>query len=413
MTQEEKNVKPLEFGELVKGLQEQAILKKDFVVPSNCMEMKNGKLAIINHTDENQALTTMLRNTGIAVPNDMIGERIELEPLEVCHAHLSEKLGIPKRYYDKMLTGGHSNLLDKNVTHWLKANGEVGYLVRTFIDPIKKTGIARALLSDRFLTLDNYDVLLAVLEAIRNAGIPPDFFKIEGNITDKGFYARFSVPSIEVDAPNLLKQYRVPNGDNSKTGIIAGFIITNSEVGFRRFTISPRAVILRCNNGLTFIDDAFNQVHLGSQMEKFTEIKWSEDTKRKNYELIMSQVGDCIRQYVSPEYIGAKIAKLERLASEELEHPIDTVQNVCTSLGVSDEKQKSILDYFVKGADTSPFGVMNAITYYAHKNANPDEQYDLEAQAMKMADKMKKEHDRPFIRDKKTGQLEVPVISAN
>lgn len=399
----------LDLPKLIEDLKNQVKVKRDFVVPSAFIEMKHGQLRIVNYNAESKALHDLLMGTGISVPNDLAEteRRISLQPLDVCHLHISEKLGIPKRYYDKMMSKENIKLLDHNVSHWFKGGGEKNYFVRTFIDTAKGEGIARALLSDRFFAIDNYDILFACLEAIQRSGIDPKFFDIKGEITEKRLYVRFSAPSIEMQAPNLLKQYRVPDGSGKgNTGVVSGFVITNSEVGHGQFSISPRATILACDNGFTFIEDAFQKKHLGAEMEEFSEIKWSEETKEKNRELIISQIKDHLKTYTSKEYLGAKVNKLERLASKELKNPYDTVKNVCASFNSSEEKEKTIMDYFIRGADASPFGVAQALTYYAHKNAGADERYDLEAEAMTVMEKID-DYDKPFVRQKKTGQLEM------
>lgn len=404
-----QTAKNLDLQKLLEDLKNQTKIKKDFVVPSAFFEMKNGELRIVNHNAESKALHELLAGTGISVPNDLAEteRRISLLPLPVCHQHIAEKLGIPKRYYDKMSQGGNVELLDHNVSHWFKNGGEKNYLIRTFIDPDKGEGVARALLSDQFLTIDNYDILLACLEAIQISSIDPKFFEIKGEITDKRLYVRFSAPSIEIQAPTLLKQYRVPDGSgDGNTGIASGFVITNSEVGHGQFSISPRVTILACDNGMTFMEDAFQKKHLGAEMDEFTEIKWSDETKQKNKELIISQVKDGIRLYVSKEYLGAKINKLERLAAKELKHPHDAVKNVCASLNISEESEKNILDYFLRGGDVSPFGVAQALTYHAHKSADADDRYELEAHSVKIMEKIDT-YDKPFVRDKKTQQLEI------
>ena len=58
--------------------------------------------------------------------------------------------------------------------------------------------------------------------------------------------------------------------------------------------------------------------------------------------------------------------------------------------GLSDEKTQNILDYFIKSADTSRFGAVQALTYYAHKNADADSQYELECASVDALDNMPK-----------------------
>jgi hypothetical protein len=210
--------------------------------------------------------------------------------------------------------------------------------LRTFIDREQRTGIARAMLSDRYNVLDNYDVMLATLEAIRESGIN---VQIEsGDITDTKFYMRFICPILKMEAPELLKNYRVPNGTQGGNGIISGFVISNSETGNGKFSISPRAVVLACRNGMIFKDALFQKTHLGAKMEEYTTIDWSEETRQKNYQLVISQVKDAIKFYASQEFLGAKIHELLEKGNKELSHPIEAVKNVTKALSISDEKKQ-------------------------------------------------------------------------
>lgn len=273
------------------------------------------------------------------------------------------------------------SLIDHNVTHWLH-NAKKNYLLRSFIDKENKEGVARGLLSDRYNVMDNYDVMLATLQAVKETGVN---VQIEsGDITDKKFYLRFTCPDIEVEAPELLKNYKVPNGNPSGNGIITGFVISNSETGFGTFSISPRAVVLACSNGMIFKNDAFAKRHLGSKLDEYSSIDWSEGTRTKNFELVCSQVKDAIKTYASKDYLTGKIQDLQDKGNKQLEHPIDCVKNVTKHLAVAEEKEKSILDYFFKSGDSTGFGVTQALTYFAQHDANPEERYELETKGVEI-----------------------------
>jgi hypothetical protein len=226
--------------------------------------------------------------------------------------------------------------------------------------------------------------MLATLDAIRESGI---YVQIEsGDITDTKFYMRFVCPDIEMDAPDILKNYRVPDGSTGGNGIISGFVISNSETGNGKFSISPRAVVLACRNGMIFKNDAFQKTHLGSKMEEYTTIDWSEETRQKNYELVCSQVKDAIKYYASEEYLGAKIHELIEKGNKELNHPIETIKNVSKHLSISEDKESSILNYFIKSGDTNAFGVTQALTYFAQHNASPEERYEIESESVMILD---------------------------
>lgn len=379
--------------ELVDQLKGQNLLKKDMVVPASCILFREGNL-IIRNTAGNDSLNTMLAETGIARMGDS-GNEIILSPLDHCHGQVAAKLDIPKGYYDRMLNG-EVGLLDTNVNHWLGKN-EGSYFIRSFVDPSEEKGIARAFLSDRYNVIDNYDVLFAALEAVKNAGVNLTIDSCD--ITDRKMYIRFIAPDIEIQAPELLKNYKVPGGSprNGNTGIISGFVVSNSEIGAGQFSVSPRATVLACSNGMTFRDDAFNKIHLGSKMEAYSSINWSEETKQKNYSLIVSQVKDAVTTFISADYLGQRVAKMVEQGSEKLKHPVDAVKNVSKFLQLSEEKESSLMDFFIQGGDTTAFGVSQALTFHAHSKSDADEQFDLELAATDFLGDVKK-FDRPAVK---------------
>jgi hypothetical protein len=389
-----EDLKNLSLEEIVKELQTQNLQKHDFVVPAKFMKMEQSRLLVVNE-DSLDELSKVLIETGISLP-DAENETADFQVLDSCHAQISNRLSIPKRYYDRMLNQEKSwSLLDHNVTHYLRAEGNKNYLLRTFIDKEKKSGIARAILSDRYNILDNYDVMLATLDAIRATGMN---IQIEsGDITDHKFFMRFICPDIELNAPELLKNYRVPNGSESNNGVISGFVISNSETGNGKFSISPRAVVLACRNGMIFKNDAFEKTHLGAKMEEYSTIDWSEETREKNYELVISQVRDAIKTYASKDYLGAKIHELISKGDVELSNPFETVKNVARHLQISEEREKSILNYFIKGGDTKAFGITQALTYYAQYDATPEERFDIENQAVDILTNIK-QFDKPELK---------------
>lgn len=379
------------LADLVQELQKENLQKRDIVIPASCLSMHNGQIIVAN-TAGSKELDKILYQTGISYTAE--NQRIRLECLETMDNHLAEKLGIPVRYFQKM-RDGHNPLLDANVTHWLQ-NNNTNYLLRSFVDKENEKGIARALLSDRFKTIDNLDILLTVLSAVKESGMNIQIDADSCDLSEKRMYVRFTCPDIEIQAPELLRNYR-PNGRTVDVGdgIISGFVITNSEVGHGSMTIMPRAVVLKCRNGMVRADEKFAQKHLGAKMGEYESITWSNETKEKNLELIMNQVKDCIKQFVSEDYLGKMIADTVQKGQKELEHPMDCIKQVTSSLEINEAKQDEILNYFIKSGDLSAFGVSQAITLYAGNSQNPDEQFELENAAMAVLDKID-EFDRPL-----------------
>lgn len=373
------------LAELVTELKDQNLQKKDFVVPANLLSMENGQLVVNNYND-NEGLSKLLKEVKVETAES---GKLILGCLPILHQHLSEKLDIPKKYYNRIQGLTDTNLIDQNVTHWLKAmKGNV--FLRTFIDNNNNEGFARAILSDRYNVIDNFDVLFSALEAVKSSGLN---LKIEDNgcdLSESKMYVRFVAPDVEINAPELLKNYRNPKGGSGVgDGIITGFVITNSELGQGSFSISPRAVVLKCQNGMVFKNDAFGKVHLGSKMEQFSQIDWSEETKRKNYELIQAQVKDAVNQFTSEDFLAKKISELNGYSEIELNHPVETVKNVSRYLNITEEKEKNILDFFMRGGDFSAMGVSQALTFFAHETKDADEAHEMETVAIDILPKIK------------------------
>lgn len=314
-------------------------------------------------------------------------------PTGLCHTQISEKLGIPKGYYDKMKET-YPALLENNINMWLKKSEKVNYLLRTFaapsLDGFEGVSIARAFLSDKFNVIDNFDVLVAALEAIKAMNVNVRIIKAE--VTDRRMYLHVVCPQIELDAKHLLQNYMVEN-NSVGNGIVSGMVISNSEVGLGTFEVRPRAFIGKCRNGLVVADDKFSRVHLGSRMNEGV-IEWSESTKRANFQLIMSQVKDAVRTFLSEKYLGRIIDNMTEAFNTKLDNPIDTVQHVCKTLAVTEEHRRNILNYFMKDGDLNGSGVIQAVTREA-QNMNADAQYDVEMGVFSMARNMKK-YDKIF-----------------
>lgn len=309
-------------------------------------------------------------------------------PTELCHAQIAEKLGIPKGYYDRMMKD-YPELLSYNINMWLAKDERIKYLLRTFNVGTENMNIARALLSDRFKILDNWDVLHTALKAIKEMGVKVEITK--ACVTEKKMYLHVICPEVEQQADAFLREYLKTN-DAAGNGIISGFVISNSEVGLGSFEIRPRAVIVKCNNGLVGTDERFKRVHLGAKMDE--GIQWSNETKNKNIELVMSQVKDAVRTFLSKDYLGKMIDKVAEANNIKLEHPIDTVQNVCHELGISEEDKRDVLRYFISDGDLNASGIFQAITRKAQE-VTPDLQYELEAAAFGILPKIKK-YDKIF-----------------
>lgn len=344
------------LGSIVQKLEYQNKIKEDRVVPTGHVRYDPG--------------------SGLLLVGASSIEEIGYSLTDVAHDQISEKLGIPRAYYHKLKTE-FPQLLGENINGWLGKKEKTKYLLRTFnYGEEGVQNMCRAMLSNRYNILDNYDVLIAALEAIQKTGIEVEIVKAE--ITDSRMYLHVIAPEIHHKATQLLDGY-LENRATAVTndGIVSGMVISNSEVGRGTFEISARAQVLRCKNGLHDRNAKFRKVHLGGRLDEGT-IDWSENTKNKNYELIMAQVGDSVKEYLSERYLGNLVTKLTGYKEIEIEHPTGVIEKIGKELQLAESHKMSVLKHFLRDGDSSVFGMMNAVTRTS-QDMGADQQYDTDA----------------------------------
>lgn len=319
-------------------------------------------------------------------------EEIFYKPTDLFKTQIAEKLGVPMPYFRKM-EKAVPTLLSQNVNGWLDYKKRERFLIRGLEQNGTNENIARAFLSSNYNIIDDYEVLFSALEAIKESGVNVEITKAD--ISENKMLLHVICPEVEQNADAFLREYLKEN-DAVGNGIISGFVITNSETGKGAFEIRPRAVVVKCNNGLVVKDERFRRIHLGEKLNE-GEIVWSDKTHRKNKELIISQVSDAVKTYLSPEYLGTMVEKLATLYGVKLDFPIDSIQSVCKTLDINDEHKTNILNYFLYDGDRSLGGVYNAITREA-QNMPLEKMDEVENNALDLMFKYKT-FDKPFSRN--------------
>lgn len=324
-------------------------------------------------------------------------------PTVVCDEGIAAKLGIPVGYLRRM-RNERVDLYDANVNGWLRGGpddhdgDDRSFLIRCFRADDSEVGVARAFLSDRYKVVDNLDVLTAALQGVNDAGVAVD---IDGcDLTDRRMYVRIVSPEVQVVAEELLRGYRNPFGDDEierwrdvadlegkgyggeEPIIFAGFVLSNSETGGGAFTITPRAVVKVCHNGLVITKDVMRQVHLGGKLEEGV-VEWSEETQQKSVELVRAKTTDAVRTFLSPRYLERAVAGIERAATKPVA-TVDEVRVLTKSLAFTDRQIDGVLSLFVRGGQMTKGGVVNAITAHAQTIEDADLAYEMETHAMKI-----------------------------
>lgn len=331
---------------LVSLLETENKKKQDYIVPASNMTMVEGKLIILREQ----------------VP-------INYLPTKIFHSQVSEKLHIPKSYYDRMMQSALP-LLDSNVNHWLK-DYQKASLIRTFEDEVNT---ARAFLSDRYSMVDNYEVLFETLEAIKQTGVNVEI--VQAEMSETRMYLKVKCPDVEIKATELLKSYAKAIAVGSE--IVSGFVLQNSEIGMGAFAIMPRAVVLACNNGMTMVKDQLKRVHLGSRMDELDFSK-NDAVRRANLKLIKEQVKHAVKIFLSKQYLEKTVNHFTELGSKKIEAPVaNVVEVIAKTYSIDDVRKANILNHFVEGGDMRRIGMFNAITEECQSLKDADLKQDSE-----------------------------------
>lgn len=308
-------------------------------------------------------------------------------PTAVADEGIANKLGVPVAYLKRLRTE-RPDLYDANVNGWLYGAPDGApdgrkFFVRCFRGDDADTGIARAFLSDSYRPIDNFDVLTAALDGVREAGVAVNI--VGADLTDRRMVVRVAAPQVQALAPTLLRGYRSPftgeSGSDNPT-VFAGFQISNSETGGGAFAITPRLIVQVCRNGMTITKDALRSVHLGSRLDEGV-IRWSSTTMERNLALVRAQTVDAVTTFLDTDYMTRVITRLEALADEVVETP-DAVKTITKAAGYTAEQQDAILSHFIRGGQTTRAGVFNAATAAAQTVEDGDTAFDMEGNAVRL-----------------------------
>jgi hypothetical protein len=387
------------LSDLVDLLKQQDAAKLDVVVGANAIRSEDGVI-VIKDTEPVLTEDGVTLSAGRYLPTAVFDEGV------------ATKLGIPVQYLRKLRTE-RPDLYDANVNgllHGRKAKVayrplDSGYdVVREAIaaDPRQfmvrafkgqdDLGVARALLSDRYARLDNFDVLASALDGVRQAGVEVEITRCD--LTERKMYVVVEAPAIKALAPVLLAGYRSPfdrsghgqaglrDADGNLPIVHAGFLIKNSETGGGAATLTPRLVAKVCSNGMTIDLLAQRNVHLGRSLDEGV-VKWTHETAQRSLDLMKSMTADAVRSFCSVDFVTEQIAKIEAQAGVEVVNAADTVKVIGKKLAYTETQVAGILDHFIKGGQLTAGGILNAVTSFAQEIEDADIAYELESTGLK------------------------------
>jgi hypothetical protein len=388
-----------DLAELAAVLKDHRTRSIDIVAPVETVSMRDGALVV-------NGVEPVLNDDGVFEVNGLY------KPTRVGDEGLARTFDMSLRDTRRMREV-NVPLLTDSINSWMQHDLYAGksHLYRLLVNPAGEPnpdgydGVVRAVLSDRYKTIDNFDVLMAVLSGMRNGGVQDPI--VSADLTERRMVVRVTVPGIAVHAPELLAGYRSPWGGapalpgwtpeavaraagiegmgyapGTEPVVFAGFEFSNSETGGGAFRITPVLEVRVCRNGLKLVAKATKEIHLGAQLDAGV-IEWSDATRAANIQLVMAQTTDVIGKFLTREFVAAEVAEIEVKAGIEIKpsKAPEVIATVAKSLRWTQKEQGDILDFFMNGGQMSAGGVLQAVTAYA-QTLPGDDSYELSGQAM-------------------------------
>ena len=325
---------------LANELQRQLDTKKDLIVPS----------PLVRHTTG--------ENGGIRLVVEEAGGPASYGVTPLARRQLADKLGIPYAYFERMREN-QPELLDRNVNTWLQSEDD-RRLLRTL------EGNVRAVLSDRYRRLDNYDLAEHVLPFLQNLpGI--QFESVE--LTETRMYLKCVTSRLTFEmAPGDVVQ--------------AGIAISNSEVGQGTLSVQPLLYRLVCRNGLIVADRSLRKTHVGRSMGQEDEgvTVYQDDTLQADDKAFFLKVRDVVQAAVSDVTFRQAAVKMQKTMGIQLVgDPVQTVEVLAQRYTLNDVERSGVLRHLVAGGDLSGYGLVNAVTHYSQEVEDYDRATEFEA----------------------------------
>lgn len=279
---------------------------------------------------------------------------------QIAHNQMGQYLHIPRAYYDRMRVE-YPELLCRNVNGWLGKQPNDVRMVRTL------DGTARAILSDRYRRIDNFEIASTVLPIIGSM----DGATVEScELTDSRMYIKVVTPRI---------QEEVKPGDV----VQAGVIISNSEVGLGSVNVSPLIYRLVCKNGMVAQDGSrVRKRHVGRLNEIDEDYTvFSQETIEADDKAFLMKLGDSVKAAVD-ESRFARIVDQMREATEAImdaKLAPKVVELASKEFGLTKLEGEGVLGHLIAGGDLSLYGLANAVTRQAQDVESYDRSTELEA----------------------------------
>lgn len=289
-----------------------------------------------------------------------------LQPM--AHQHLAEEAGIPKAFYDR-LRGSFPELLAENVNTLIHAEPRKMRTVRMLDHKV------RAILSDRYRPLDNYDLLSVALPILQEQKVEV----VSSQITESRMYLKVILPTLTAEVMESVLSHQ----SQRVNIVVAALTISNSEVGAGSLQICPSVFDTSCTNlaqmGIRFM----RKYHIGrggqGDGDSIEELL-SSSTRTARDKAFWLTVSDVLKRTFSNTGFTEAVAEINKAAADPIEsrNLPAVIEMVANAFGIAKENHPALLTHFVERGDLSRWGVSSAVTRLAGEVADYEQSSELE-----------------------------------
>ena len=340
------------------------------------------------------------------VAKDQQGHEFGLRVLDGAHEQLAQKLDVPRKFYDRLLTD-HPDLLAHTVGALLQRE-PAAFMLRMlnplYSDTMRETAgrmgahyAVRAIVSDRYRPLDHAGLMNVLVEEARAR----DLLLADWHLDDRRFSARFSGPERTVaqirEAHGFKAEgdnyHRVENGvDLAWVNEVLSFgvEVTNSETGHGSLAVRQFSRVLRCLNAYVR-DEQHRTVHVGRKQTKDADtFLVSAETQRLEAAVQFGRVKDRFIDAVSATRQTHMAKAFANAMGHVLELPPEVpalrfIDAVGLTFEMTDREREVLQDEFVSeltvtnATHPSAFNVAQAMTATAQRVETFTRRQEVEA----------------------------------
>lgn len=285
----------------------------------------------------------------------------QLEPVTItpyAHGQLSQHLGIPKAYYDRMSTE-QPTLLAANINAWFKADAGNKRMLRTL------DGRVRAVLSPKFRPLDNFDLASAVLPTL----IEKNIKVVSAELTETRMYIKGILPELSDVLPDGLA-YGGHNRIGTDRGhLVAAIVISNSDIGAGTLRVEPSVFTTWCTNLAIMQQAAMKKYHAGrrSDADADTWEVFADETRRADDAAFWLKVRDITMAAFDEGRFRAAVETFRAAGQNPIVNDDlpQVVEMAIEQLALPPATSSGILKALAAGGDLTQWGLSSAITRVA------------------------------------------------